>query len=150
VRSEQRRKSAKAPSALRVCLKRVPLRRCSRRSRIDSDMLPLPPVRLGPPCRRPILIATKYLLFRGQDTNIQTLLKPTVCLPLLRRCTSQSEPSGSMHHPRIDLIHGSGSHRLTPFQDRHSRHCNGPSGADRILPVRSSGLLASTTHTGHR
>jgi hypothetical protein len=39
------------------------------------------------PCRRPILIATKYLLFRGQDTNIQTLLKPTVCLPLMRRCT---------------------------------------------------------------
>jgi hypothetical protein len=29
----------------------------------------LPPVRLGPPCRRPILIATKYLLFRGQDTT---------------------------------------------------------------------------------
>src|ERR1700738_2344687 len=27
------------------------------------------PVRLGPPCRRPILIATKYLLFRGQDTS---------------------------------------------------------------------------------
>src|ERR1700688_4431908 len=29
----------------------------------------LPPVRLGPPCRRPILIATKYLVFRGQDTS---------------------------------------------------------------------------------
>src|SRR5271165_4225537 len=29
----------------------------------------LPPVRLGPPCRRPILIATKYLVFRGQDTR---------------------------------------------------------------------------------
>jgi hypothetical protein len=27
------------------------------------------PVRLGPPCRRPILIATKYLVFRGQDTR---------------------------------------------------------------------------------
>jgi hypothetical protein len=27
-----------------------------------------PPV-LGPPCRRPILIATKYLVFRGQDTS---------------------------------------------------------------------------------
>jgi hypothetical protein len=32
-------------------------------------MLPPPPVRLGPPCRRPILIATKYLVFRGQDTR---------------------------------------------------------------------------------
>jgi hypothetical protein len=32
-------------------------------------MLPPPPVRLGPPCRRPILIATKYLVFRGQDTS---------------------------------------------------------------------------------
>jgi hypothetical protein len=30
----------------------------------------LPPVRLGPPCRRPILIATKHLLFRGQDTSV--------------------------------------------------------------------------------
>ncbi len=29
----------------------------------------LPPVRLGPPCRRPILIATKYLVFRGQGTR---------------------------------------------------------------------------------
>ena len=28
----------------------------------------LPPVRLGPPCRRPILIATKHLVFREQDT----------------------------------------------------------------------------------
>jgi hypothetical protein len=29
----------------------------------------LPPVRLGPPCRRPILIATQAMLFRGQDTS---------------------------------------------------------------------------------
>jgi hypothetical protein len=29
----------------------------------------LPPVRLGPPCRRPILIATKAMLFPGQDTT---------------------------------------------------------------------------------
>jgi hypothetical protein len=28
-----------------------------------------PPVRLGPPCRRPILIATKYMLFRGEGTS---------------------------------------------------------------------------------
>src|SRR6202023_3204600 len=32
-----------------------------------------PPVRLGPPCRRPILIATKYMLFRGQDTSLLVL-----------------------------------------------------------------------------
>src|SRR5260370_6721859 len=31
----------------------------------------LPPVRLGPPCRRPILIATKYMLFRGQGTSLR-------------------------------------------------------------------------------
>src|ERR1700731_2957076 len=30
----------------------------------------LPPVRLGPPCRWPILIATIYLLFRGRDTKV--------------------------------------------------------------------------------
>src|ERR1700738_833993 len=34
----------------------------------------LPPVRLGPPCRRPILIATNYLLFRGQDTETAYLI----------------------------------------------------------------------------
>ena len=39
----------------------------------------LPPVRLGPPCRRPILIATIYLLFRGQDTRF-TLL--SFCCPV--------------------------------------------------------------------
>jgi hypothetical protein len=32
---------------------------------------PLVPVRLGPPCRRPILIKTKYLVFRGQDTRFR-------------------------------------------------------------------------------
>jgi hypothetical protein len=31
---------------------------------------PLAPVRLGPPCRRPIFIATKYLVFQGQDTSM--------------------------------------------------------------------------------
>src|SRR6202043_2915583 len=36
-----------------------------------------PPVRLGPPCRRPILIATKYLVFRGQDTRA-TITQPRV------------------------------------------------------------------------
>jgi hypothetical protein len=35
---------------------------------IQIGSLP-PPVRLGPPCRRSILIATKYMLFRGQDTS---------------------------------------------------------------------------------
>src|SRR5271165_2825838 len=37
-------------------------------------------VRLGPPCRRPILIATIYLLFRGQDTraNYNLLRKRTL------------------------------------------------------------------------
>jgi hypothetical protein len=34
----------------------------------------LPPVRLGPPCRRPILIATKARLFMGQDTRLLNLL----------------------------------------------------------------------------
>ena len=44
---------------------------------------------------RPILIPTIYLLFRGQDTNIQTLLKPTVCLLLMRRCTSRTARGAS-------------------------------------------------------
>jgi hypothetical protein len=33
------------------------------------DMIPLPSVRLGLPCQRPTMIATLYLLFRGQDTS---------------------------------------------------------------------------------
>ena len=37
-----------------------------------------PPVRLGPPCRRPILIATKYMLFRGQDTRVHSAGELTV------------------------------------------------------------------------
>ena len=44
------------------------------RLRIDLDMRPLPPVRLGPPCRRPILIATKATLFMGQDTCLDCRL----------------------------------------------------------------------------
>jgi hypothetical protein len=31
-----------------------------------ADAPLLPPIRLGPPCRWPILIATKAMLFRGQ------------------------------------------------------------------------------------
>jgi hypothetical protein len=34
----------------------------------------LPPVRLGPPCRWPVLIATKARLFMGQDTRLLNLL----------------------------------------------------------------------------
>ena|ERR1700693_718766 len=40
---------------------------CKRQTGAGCSLLP--PVRLGPPCRRPILIATNYLLFRGQDTS---------------------------------------------------------------------------------
>src|SRR6202162_5804971 len=29
----------------------------------------LPPVRIGPPCRRPLFVAKKYLGFRWQDTS---------------------------------------------------------------------------------
>ena len=39
------------------------------RLRIDLDMRPLPPVRLGPPRQHPILIATKATIFMGQDTS---------------------------------------------------------------------------------
>src|ERR1700722_2049092 len=62
VRSEQRRKSAKAPSALRVGLKRVRLRRCSF-----------------------VTYRTGYAPHSRLESK--TLLKPTVCLPLVRRCT---------------------------------------------------------------
>jgi hypothetical protein len=47
--------------------------RCSSvtyQSRYAPSLLP---VRVGPPCRRPILIATKAKLFMGQDTRYDFL-----------------------------------------------------------------------------
>jgi hypothetical protein len=43
------------------------------------------PVRLGPPCRRPILIATKAMLFMGQDTST-TIELPSYKAAPLRDC----------------------------------------------------------------
>src|SRR5271165_2842594 len=61
---------------------------------------PLTPVRLGPPCRRPILIATIYLLFRGQDTSI-TLLSRVV--DFFRECSvAVGTMSGRSQQPRPD------------------------------------------------
>ena len=42
----------------------------ARRLRIDSDMRPLMPVRLGPPCRRPILNATTSPLYARRYTSL--------------------------------------------------------------------------------
>src|SRR6478609_11316999 len=50
-----------------------------------------PPVRLGPPCRRPILIATKYMLFRGQDTSKDTSHKGHSSFTLL--CFESLQPA---------------------------------------------------------
>jgi hypothetical protein len=36
----------------------------------DSDMGASPPVRLGPPCKTVNWPPAKYLVFRGQDTNV--------------------------------------------------------------------------------
>jgi hypothetical protein len=47
-------------------------------------MLPLAPVQLGPPCRRPILIATKYLAFRGEDTSGNLMNRRPVQSPILQ------------------------------------------------------------------
>ena len=52
----------------------------------------LAPVRLGPPCRRPILIATKYLVFRGQDTEAE---KPRSQEAEKPRSQGAKEPRGS-------------------------------------------------------
>src|ERR1700730_2158256 len=65
--SEQRGKTANWPRP-RVAMKMGPRRRFSSVT-YRLRYAPPPPVRLGPPCRRPILIATKYLVFRGQDTR---------------------------------------------------------------------------------
>ena len=48
---------------------------CKRQTGAGCSLLP--PVRLGPPCRRPILIATKGMLFRRQDTSL--LPRPGAC-----------------------------------------------------------------------
>src|ERR1700681_2140103 len=63
------RKNSQLAPAQRVAMKMGRRPRCSSVTyRFRYAPLP-PPVRLGPPCRRPILIATKYMLFRGQDTS---------------------------------------------------------------------------------
>jgi hypothetical protein len=54
------------------------------------------------------LIATIYLLFRGQDTNIQTLLKPTVCLLLMRHALAALRSVGR----------GTGHILIRPFGDK--------------------------------
>ena len=51
----------------------------------------IPPVRLGPPCRRPILIATKATLFRGQDTRL-TLYHPGIANVVMQRSLFRIEP----------------------------------------------------------
>jgi hypothetical protein len=70
VRSEQRRKTANWPRPGGSGMKMGRRLRCSSvtyRFRYAPLLLP---VRLGPPCRRPILIATKAMLFMGQDTRL--------------------------------------------------------------------------------
>src|SRR5271165_1271829 len=52
---------------------------------------PLTPVRLGPPCRRPILIATIHLLFLGQDAS---LFGGPLCRKRSRLCRQRSIRSG--------------------------------------------------------
>jgi hypothetical protein len=49
----------------------------------------LPPVRLGPPCRRAILIATKAMLFMGQDTKLPSME------PMLSQTSREPLPSAS-------------------------------------------------------
>jgi hypothetical protein len=68
----RRRKNSQLASAQRVAMKMGRRLRCSSVT-YQFRYAPLAPVRLGPPCRRTILIATKYLVFRGQDTSPATL-----------------------------------------------------------------------------
>jgi hypothetical protein len=51
---------------------------------VSLQICSLAPVRLGPPCRRPILIATKFLAFRGQDTSSGSGLKRRQTLRLTK------------------------------------------------------------------
>src|ERR1700747_688449 len=63
------RKNSQLATARRVAMKRGRrLRGSSVTYRFRYGPL-IPPVRLGPPCRRPILIATKAMLLVGQDTG---------------------------------------------------------------------------------
>ena len=66
--SEQRGKTANWPRPGGLRLKWAG-GRVARRLRIDLDMRPLMPVRLGPPCRRPILNATTSSLYARRCTR---------------------------------------------------------------------------------
>src|SRR4029077_6900671 len=64
------RKNSQLAAARRVALKmKWAGDRVARRLRIDLDMRPLMPVRLGPPCRRPILNATTSSLYARRCTR---------------------------------------------------------------------------------
>src|SRR6516162_6660628 len=62
------RKNGQLAAARRVAMKMGRRLRCSSVT-YRFRYAPSTPVPLASPCRRPILIATKDMLFRGQDTN---------------------------------------------------------------------------------
>jgi hypothetical protein len=64
------RKNSLLAPARRVAMK-MGRRLCCSSVTYRFRYAPLAPVRLGPPCRRPILIATKYLVFRGHRTRVR-------------------------------------------------------------------------------
>src|SRR6266576_4613583 len=59
------------------------------------------------PCRRPILIATKYMLFRGQDTSSSVHISPSVPSQCRKSCsnalTKAKMPATESHVLRADV-----------------------------------------------
>src|ERR1700751_4127918 len=74
----------------------------------------LAPVRLGPPCQRPILIATKDMLFRAQSTKCW---HPRMCEYRILFCQTQS--SVPLPHPaRRSRLSYMGSTRYSEIRDQ--------------------------------
>jgi hypothetical protein len=65
------------------------------------------------PCRRPILIATKYLVFRGQDTSALWISKPK---------GQEAESSGNKSHENGDLASHLITALLRPKRSQNSGH----------------------------
>src|SRR5260221_11446204 len=74
IRKERATQKNSQPAAARKVALKMGGVGVARRLQIDSDMRPLPPVRLGPPCRPPIFNATTSRLYvRGSTGSIHTM-----------------------------------------------------------------------------
>ena len=115
-------KNSQPAAARRVALKMGGVG-VARRLQIDSDMRPLPPVRLGPPCRRPILNATTSPLYvRRYTGSIYTMRsRPGETMDWPKACLYQP-PNTAHSQNRIEYLAKNNPARIKKSGVRGSNH----------------------------